>query len=163
MKHAEKNIKGNNKGIALIVVLIFLALLTSLGLWLNMATVVELRTTAALKNYEEAFNLADGASQLSIRYLSRTTPPSPSWDPRSEGYITSGLPSYMQESTVAVGRLTPKVLYKGYTSTPPPGWMLNWQGYSAFHRLKYVARGEGTLTQTGAKSTVDVILLKLSQ
>ena len=156
---------NSKRGVALIVVMIFLALLTSLGVWLSMNSVIEMKTTASLKNYEEAFNLADGASQLSIRYLLNTTPPPPSWDPRQTGTITQGLPAYMNQKTLAGGRkkLKPQVVYKGYSVTPPPGWMLNWQGYSAFHRLKYVARGVGEIPTRGAKSTVDVLLLKISQ
>ena len=159
----EEMKKKSDSGIALIVVMIFLVLLTSLGLWLNMTSVMEMRTTAALKNYEKAFDLADGATQLDLRYLYKTTPPSPSWNPSVEGAITSGLPEYLQEQTVGKGKIKPKIIYKGYLSTPPPGWMLNWQGYSGFHRLQYVARGQGEIPQVGSKSTVDIILTKISQ
>ena len=163
MKHLEK--KKKDQGMALMIVIIFLGLLTSLGIWLSMTAIMEIKTTTSLKNYEEAFNLAEGASQLSIRYLFRTTPPPPHWDPRLEGTLTEGLPSYLEEATFQGGKkkLKPKIVYKGYSSTPPSGWMLNWQGYSAFHTRKYVAEGVGELPSKRTKSTVDVILLKVSQ
>ncbi len=156
--------KKKEKGIALVLVLIFLALLSSLGLWLTMTSIIELKTTEALKNYEEVFYLADGASQLSLRYLAKNVPPPPGWDPTNEGQITN-LPTYLDEKSLQGGKekLKPIVLYKGYSTKPPPGWELNWQGYYGFHPLRYIARGQGELPTKGSKSTVDVIILRITR
>jgi len=165
MKKIKDKMVENEKGIAVVLVMIFMVLLTSLGIWLSMTSTIELKTTSALRGHEEAFNLGDGASQLSLRYLGKNSPPSPNWNPTVEGQITSNLPSYLNEKTFQGGKkkLHPKIFYKGYSTNPGAGWGTNKRGYSGFYKLKYTAEGIGELPAKGSKTTVDMLLWRISK
>ena len=65
------------------------------------------------------------------------------------------LPSYMDGTTLSDGEsYTPEVWWEGYDTKPLPGWMLNWQGYSAFHRVNYKCQGIGSIPSRQSETKV---------
>ena len=157
----------NQKGVALITAMIFLALLTLIGVWAVTQSTTSIKITASLKRYDLTFNLADGATSMAIGYLKKHTPPSPNWDPTVQGEITSGLPLYIQNtqeitlpSLPVKPKYKPSIEWRGYASNPLPGWMINWQGYSAFHRVHYLAKGKGEIPDV-AQTVIRALVVKI--
>ncbi len=155
----------NQKGIALITTIIFLALLTFIGILAVNQSTTGIKISAALKRYDLTFNLADGATSMAIRCRKSCTPHSPNWKPTVQGEVTSGLPSYMQETNLPSlphkPKYKPSIEWKGYDTTPLPGWMLNWQGYSAFHRVHYLAKGKGEIPNQ-SQTTIHALIVKVT-
>jgi hypothetical protein len=157
----------NQKGVALVMTTIMMLLLSMLAVFLTSQSLTGVKIAGAMKDYEQVFYLADGASQMSIQYLKTHNPPSSSWNPTIQTRA-SGLPSYMESPVTMTGyTLTPKfqpdVDWEGYDTLPLPGWMLNWQGYSAFHRVHYKAVGEGQLAAKAARDEVGALVIKLAK
>ncbi len=150
---------NNNQGTALITAMIFMVILMLLGIWMVNQSVIGIKIAAALKRYEQAFNLADGACQMTMRYIIQHTPESSDWDPRKEANV-AGLPAYIKETQTGNNKYRPEIIYKGYDPNPIPGWMLNWQGYSRFHRRHYKLKGQGE-TPRGNKATVSTLVVKI--
>lgn len=161
------------KGVAMVVAITLIGLLSSLGLYLILESGTSSRISKSMIRSEEAFNLADGGSQLGIYCISKS-PPSPSFGQLQSTSIqtipTTQLYKYMQAATLgsggSTGTYTPTIDYVGRKSTPPPGWMLNWQGYSNFYSLTYRARGQGSIplpaSQGGAaQSRVSSVALRV--
>ena len=144
-----------DKGFALIMAIAFLAVLMMLGAYLATQSLTGLQISSGLRDYEKCFNIADGACQISMEYVKNYAPDAPAWDPSLRGKITSNLPSYMDGTTLSDGeRYTPEVWWEGYDTKPLPGWMLNWQGYSAFHRVNYKCRGVGSIPSRQSETKV---------
>jgi len=154
----------DSQGIALILALVFMAMLMLLGSMMVKGTTTGLKIAGGVKRYEQGFNLADGACQISIKYLKNHSPSYPYVDPRTEGQITEGLPNYIEEKTLSDGeKYKPEIIWKGYDTNPLPGWMLNWQGYSSYHRINYKARGEGKTSNMENSVGVFAILVKITK
>lgn len=159
----------DEKGIAMVLALTLIGLLSSMGLYLIMESGTSYRITKSMVRSECVFNLADGAVQLGLRCIT-TSAPSPTYQQLSNAVIqpiTAGLPSYMVNQNLGQGSFSPTLNYVGYTTTPPPGWMMNWQGYSSFYSLYYNSRGQATIplpnSQGNALSNVSVLALKVSK
>ncbi len=146
----------NDKGIALIIVLFSLVILTAIGLWLVFESGTELRITGALKSYEQAFNLADGACELAVRCI-KTENLNVPWN-FSEGEIDVSNISYMNTQSLGNGQITPRVFYKGYSDIPPPGWMFDWKGYSGFYREFYMGKGDSSIQSSGTSNSVIAVV-----
>ena len=67
----------NERGIAMVLALSLVALLSLLAIWLMLGSGSALRITSAATRYECGFNLAEGALQLGLRCL-RVFSPVPS-------------------------------------------------------------------------------------
>ncbi len=159
----------NQKGVALITTMIFLILLTLIGVWAVTQSTTGIKIAASLKRYDLTFNLADGATSVAITYLKNYTPlPSQIWKPTERQEISSEqMPSYMRENTINIkpkyeAIYKPTIEYKGYDTTPLPGWMLNWQGYTAFHRVYYLAKGKGEIPNK-AQTVIRALVLKITR
>jgi len=136
----------NDKGMAMVLTLTLAGLLSLLGLWSVLQTKTAFRVTTANTRYEYVFNLAEAGLQLSLRSVQENTPLP------SSAYLNSGvpipissnlLPDYASETSLGDGIIKPEVFYVNYDKNPSPGWSLNWNGYSAFHSVNYMCRGEG--------------------
>jgi len=153
------------KGIALPTTLVFLLILMTFALWITTQIRNEIRISAALKQYEEAFNLADGACDIAIKYLLHKTPRKDNWNPQLEGkcvFPTQDQSIFNQYHEEGKFQFQPVILWKGYDTRPLPGWMLNWQGYSSFHRVHYKTEGRVKSSQNESNiSRVSAIILKI--
>ncbi len=130
----------------MVLALSLAGLLSLLGIWAVLQTKTAFRVTAATTRYESVFNLAEAALQLSLRSVRMNTPfPSSAHLNSSVPVAISSnvLPDYAAETSLSGGTVRPEVFYTGYDKNPPPGWSLNWAGYSAFHSVNYMCRGEG--------------------
>jgi len=158
---------ANQRGVALVMTTLMLLLLSMLAIFLTAQSFTGTKISGALKDYQETFYLADGASQISVQYLKLHNPPSSHWNPTVLARA-AGLPAYMETPVTVAGfalspNFRPDVDWKGYDTLPLPGWMLNWQGYSAFHRVHYKARGEGQLVSKSARGQVGALVVKLAK
>ena len=165
----------DERGIAMVLAISLIGLLSSLGLYLIMESGTAYRTTKSMVRSETAFNLADGGVQLGLHCIS-TSAPSPSYAELSNPVIQSiqkGLPSYMTAQSVGDSpgekkpTVTPSIDYVGYKTTPPAGWMVNWQGNSSFYSLYYRSRGQAAVpiseSQASALSRVGALVLKVTR
>jgi hypothetical protein len=66
------SIINNNQGSAIAIVLLFLAVLSLMGVGLLTQSRLDVRLTAAIKSYSKMFNLADGASMMAYKELKTT-------------------------------------------------------------------------------------------
>jgi len=160
---------GNQRGIAMVLAISLVGLLSSLGVYLIWESGTAFRMTKAMNRYESAFNLAEAALQLGLRCIRRSAP-SPNFQQLNSGTvqtISEGVPSYIAAQSMGQGTITPRIDYLGYRTTPPPGWMLNWQGYSSFHGLYYRPVGQGSVPlpsgKGNAQSTVGAVTLKVAR
>jgi len=163
----------SQKGAALITALIFLGILSLLAGWAILQSNTGIKISGALKQYDITFNLADGDTNLSINYLKDHTPTSPQWNPAKEVEITQGVPSYFKTKNSPpppsrlpqiMARHQPFMKWKGYDTSPLPGWMLNWQGYSQFHRVQYIAGGRGeSQVSSSVQTEIDALIVKITR
>ena len=159
----------SEKGIAMVLALSLIGLLSSLGLYLIMGSMTSYRTTSAMQRSESAFNLAEAATQLGLRCLFKSSP-SPSFLELNSSTILpvqTGLDYMAPQSNLGGGTIIPNVDYIGYKITPPPGWMLNWQGNSSFYSLYLRSRGQASITLPASKgatqSTVTALVLNVTK
>ena len=144
----------NDKGMAMVLALSLAGLLSLLGFWSVAQTKTAFRVTTATTRYESVFNLAEAALQLSLRSVRMNTPFPSSVHLNSSVPValsSNVLPDYANEATLGDGIIKPEVFYTGYDKNPPPGWSLNWTGYSAFHSVNYMCRGEGRKPLPGSQ------------
>lgn len=140
----------NEKGLAMVLAITLVGLLSSLGIYLILQSGAALRMTKAMVRHETAINLAEAGLQLGLRCI-RSAPPSPSYEQLTTSNsttirpITEGIPSYLARQNFGAGSISPRIDYIGYRTTPPAGWMLNWQGYSSFHAVYYRSMGDARI------------------
>lgn len=163
------NLIRNQRGLALVLAVSLVGLLSSLGVYLIWESGTAFRMTKAMARYESAFNLAEAALQLGLRCVRRSAP-SPGFQQINSATVQTiqdGIPDYISSQSLGQGTITPRIDYLGYSTTPPPGWMLNWQGYSSFHGVYYRPVGQGIIplpsTRGNAQSTVAAITLKVAR
>lgn len=135
-----------NDGMAMVLALCLAGLLSLLGIWLLLQSKTAFRVSTATTRYESVLNLAEAALNLGLRCIKMNTvfP--------SSAYLNTSTPKALSLPSndyaardMNNGRITPQIYYAGYDKNPPAGWMLNWQGYSAFHNVHYMCRGEGRI------------------
>ena len=166
----------NEKGMALVLAVSMIALLSMFGVWMLVESQTAFRITASMERRQAAFNLSEAALQLDYRCLfdnslspsyaklASTTPPVDilysELPPPCLAYMASG-------QSLGRGNFTPTIQYVSYSTTPPPGWMMNWQGSSSFHSLYFRAMGKGTIPlpsdKGNATTEVSNLILKVSR
>jgi hypothetical protein len=166
----------NEKGVAMLLAVSMIGLLSVIGIWLLLQSRNSVKVTSSLERRTYVFNLAQGGLGIAMRCLTDCTP-SPSYtnlnnsSPSMMTYTSSGMPSYMQPPTGPnVGKfyMSSGIMYMGYSPLPAPGWMLNAQGSSAYHSLYYKALGTGQIplpAATGAwsQSQLSEFIVKVSR
>jgi hypothetical protein len=170
----------NEKGVAMLLAVSMIGLLSVMGIWLLLESRNSIRITSSLERRESVFHYAEGGLRIGMRCLIDSTP-SPSYLnitntsnnslPSLIDPAASGMPSYMTvPSTPNQGKayMTSALQYAGYSSLPAPGWMLNAQGSTAYHSLYYKALGTGEVplpSSAGgeAKSQVSQFVVKVSR
>ena len=143
-------------------------LLSLLGMWLLLQSKTAFRVSTATTRYESVLNLAEAALNLGLRCIKMNTlfPSSAYLNTSTPKALSVQSPGY-ESRQLNGGQITPQIYYSGYDKNPPPGWMLNWQGYSAFHNVHYMCRGEGRVelpsSQGDAKTAVVSLAKKVTQ
>ncbi len=156
----------NEKGIAMVLAVSMIALLSLFGVWMLVESQTTFRVTTAMERRQSAFNLAEAALQLNYRCLYDNSL-SPSYanltDNTPVEVTPSGLTYMNPEQGLGEGYMTPTLQYLTYRTTPPSGWMINWQGASSFHSLYFRAMGKGTIPLPSGKANARNILSALLQ
>jgi hypothetical protein len=162
----------NEKGLAMVLAITLVGLLSSLGIYLILQSGAALRMTKAMARHETAMNLAEAGLQLGLRCV-RSSPPSPTYEQLTTSNsntikpITEGIPSYLAKQNFGAGSIDPRIDYIGYRTTPPAGWMLNWQGYSSFHAVYYRSVGDARIplptTQGDTHSVLSNLALRVNR
>ncbi len=173
---------ASEKGLAMVLAITLVGLLSSFGIYLILQSGAELRMTKALARHEAAVSCAEAGVQVGLRCI-RSSPPSPTFNELSGTAsgnimaISEGLPSYMGTKsypenppstwTAPLGTVTSRIDYIGYKTTPPAGWMLNWQGYSSFHGVFFRPVGNASIplatSQEFANSVLSTLTLRVSR
>ncbi len=133
----------DNHGMAMVLTLSAVALLSLLGVWLVVQSGSTHRMTQSLERRESTFNLAEGALRLSWRCLQTESNEKILKDLRKKQDVTpvESVP-YMQakqpvdNQTKASRTLTPRLMFLEAQSVP--GWDM-----SKFRGYYYLAQGEG--------------------
>ena len=140
-----KNYLSNEKGTALIIALVFLGLLTTLGLYAVLNSSTELTSSARYKSDKEAFYAAEGAIEMvkgDGHYFTTKDPASPMPIPDPAHPIEAAR-DLSAEGTNATGTIT-------FTNqgNPPPGY-----GFSAKDAMSsyFVIEATGT-SQAGIQN-----------
>jgi hypothetical protein len=130
----------NNKGSAVAMVLLVLAVVTLIGLALMSQSLVDIQFTTSVKSYEKMFNLADGAAEIAYKRLP-TAPEVP-----FEGSPVSNSLYEQDQKVTKVGSYLPYVIMQGFSTDPQDsqGWELGKEG---FHAQWWVASGAGKRTK----------------
>jgi|WetSurMetagenome_2_1015567.scaffolds.fasta_scaffold05061_7 hypothetical protein len=158
---------ANEKGLAMVLAITLVGLLSSLGVYLILQSSAALRMTKAMGRHEVAVNMAEAGLQLGLRCI-RSSPPSPSYEQLTTSNsttikpITEGIPTYIGKQNFGAGSIDPRIDYIGYRTTPPAGWMLNWQGYSSFHGVYYRSVGEARIPLPAIQGDTNSILSTLA-
>jgi hypothetical protein len=166
---------ASEKGLAMVLAITLVGLLSSLGIYLILQSSAALRMTKAMVRHEGAVNMAEAGLQLGLRCI-RTSPPSPAFDELASSNsgtiksIVEGLPTYLGKQNYPIGSLSTiesRIDYIGYRTTPPAGWMLNWQGYSSFHGIYFRPVGNARIpissSQGDANSILSTLTLRVSR
>lgn len=95
--HKYKNPAANDDGSALIIVLLFLILLTVIGLSSNKTTSVEVKIAANDKAYKQSFYEADGGTEVARELLEQNLS-CPGGFPNDDYYIDFGASSFLKVS-----------------------------------------------------------------
>jgi len=154
----------DEKGMALVLAVSMIALLSMFGVWMLVESQTAFRVTTSMERRQTAFNLAEAALQLDYRCLldNSISPTYANLTSSTPVDITpSGLTYMASEQSLGRGTITPTIQYVSYTTTPPPGWMMNWQGSSSFHGLYFRAKGKGTIPLPSAKGNAEIELSSL--
>jgi hypothetical protein len=145
---------SNEKGTALIMALVFLGLLTTLGLYAVLNSSTELTSSARYKSDKEAFYAAEGAIEMvkgDGHYFTTKDPasPIPIPDPLHPTVAARDLSSNGTDATGAVTYTT--------SGNPPPGY-----GFSAKDTMSsyFVIEATGT-SQAGIENTQEEGVAKI--
>jgi hypothetical protein len=151
----------NNRGSAIALVLMILAVVSLIGVGLIALSRVDVKFSAALKSYDKMFNLADGATTRAfydLRKVDREGTP-------DMNYLGSGVTGNVDSmqvywgSEVGVGDYYSTVLLDGYSSEPSAGWELG-KG-TGYHQQFWV--GQGTGKRTSGQLLIEAAVTKTKQ
>lgn len=146
----------NEKGIAMVLAITLIGLLTSFGMYLILGSRSGARVTSSVVRNEAALNLADAAVSLGLRCL-RASPPSVGYKELAEDKSEplSEVPAYIASPNQSLGdgKVTPGIYYVGLA--PPQdkglaGWMIGAKT-GDFHGIYYNSQGEGRIPLPASK------------
>jgi hypothetical protein len=147
---------NNEKGIAMILVVSLIGLLSLFGVYAIQESTISHRITSAMARNEQAFQKAEGALEITLKCLDSTPPPLKFQELIERGPIeitdSQRLPDYIK--TPPASDIESGIDYLDFNTTPPPGWSLIQQAYSGFYSVYFRARGRGEVpSRKGTTST----------
>jgi hypothetical protein len=153
MARQASDLLNDERGLAMVLAVGLIALLTSVALWLILESKSNMQITRAYERTERTLRLAEGAAWLNVRCLDTQTPTIPSSGTELQDVTPSD--SYLaqnQELGSGSGRkLSPRIFSRSdfYNTLPPEGWSLNEP--SRYFTRFYEGRGVGEVPMTGAQ------------
>ncbi|WP_143156464.1 hypothetical protein [Desulfacinum infernum] len=127
------------EGMAMVLAICMVALLSLLGVWLVVQSGSTYRITQSVERHDVTFNLAEGALQLSWRCLTERSNEEILRDLTPNQDVTPAQIPYMQPDQslgTGPGTLTPQITFLDARTVP--GWDIN-----KFRGYYYLARGQG--------------------
>jgi hypothetical protein len=137
----------NNRGSAIALVLMILAVVSLIGVGLISLSRMDVKFTAALKSYDKMFNLADGASTRAFYDLkSRDREQDTNFVGKSvrlDNIYPNPLDSTKPPTEPLVGDYSVNLILDGYSTEPSSGWELGTRGY---YQEYWIGEGQGIRT-----------------
>ena len=139
----------NNRGSAVALVLMILAVVSLIGVGLISLSRVDVKLTAALKGYDKVFGLADGACTRAFYYMSSMGNQEEKLTFLGTGVAgtQNRLPDIYTGTEPQAGTYSASLVLEGYTTKPQPGW-------STEYYPEYWI-GEGTATRLTGALTIE--------
>ena len=136
----------NNRGYAIILVLLILAVISIMGAFLMTMSRLDMNLTAAVKNYDVLFNLADGACGIAFNDLriNERIPPVPT--------LFNQLPEQN------IGNYSVSETLQAI-NVNPAGWELGQAGQGGGYHQEYWT-GQGIANRVMGSLVVEVAVLK---
>lgn len=156
------NALKNERGIAMVLALSMVALLSLLAIWLLLGSGSALRITAAATRHESAFNLAEGALDLCLRRLKDKRG---KLEPSHANIITD--PTLPIEDDMlpgsedlGKGSMTSQIRFIGLSNSE--GYSTENPGYGGGHRKRfYEVRGQGRIPLSSVKGDAAVTVARI--
>ena len=145
----------NDRGYAVILVLLILAVISILGSALLTMSRLDMNFTGALKNYDMLFNLADGACGMAYNDLITQERTSGFTGQSGTGRIG---PLFNQLAEQPVGTYSVYEVLQGYNTNAPPGFEIGAGGQGGYYTENWT--GEGHATRQLGSLMVEVAVLK---
>jgi hypothetical protein len=140
----------NTKGSAITLVLIILGVVGLIGVGLMSLSRINTQFTAAIANYDQMFNLSDGANAMAYKDLKTRDREDQSTFLGASTRVRSA-PDYCKpgnlnqddiycENVVGAGEYYASLILEGYNTESAPGWEAGGRGY--FH-VYWIGEGKG--------------------
>jgi len=140
----SESVSTNQKGLAMILVVSLIGLLSVIGVWLIQESGLSHRMTSAMVRSQSAFNQAEGGLQLGIRCVKKEPPYVGINELRSDnGTKMTDVPDYIQTPPTHL-HASLEIWCVDVDTSPPPGWGMNKQAYSGYYTVYYRPESEGT-------------------
>jgi len=157
----------NERGLAMLLALMIIALLACLGIWLISQSGSALKITSAYQRIEETFHLAEGACWLAVRAIDNESISLPATFAMTDVTPSASDAPFLHDNQPFPPddrhRITPQIQSSRdfYNTTPPPGWMLNWQGAYGFYKSFYLGIGQADIKMPSSKGNARSVLYNL--
>jgi Tfp pilus assembly protein PilX len=125
----------NNKGSAITLVLIILGVVGLIGVGLMSLSRINTQFTAAILNYDQMFNLADGANAMAYKDLKTRDR-----EDQSNFVGASSRIDNVYQETMTMGNYYASLILEGYSTESSPGWETGSRGY---YHVYWVGEGKG--------------------
>jgi coproporphyrinogen III oxidase len=158
MGGAKTGIIKNQEGIAMVLAVSMIALLSCIAIWLIIESKSNMQSTKAYERTEATNRLAESGCWLAVHALDVQTPALPTTGTNIQDITPSE--SYLTLKDLGGGmRLTPQV-WSGrdfYNTLPPAGWTLNEP--SRYYTRYYLGRGAGVMEISGGRGHARSIIV----
>ena len=168
MRGAKTGIIKNQEGIAMVLAVSMIALLSCIAIWLIIESKSNMQTTKAYERTEATNRLAESACWLAVHALDVETPALPTTDLQNLTPNMTPNKPYLTLHDLGGGmKLTPQVRSARdfYNTLPPAGWSLNEP--SRYYTRYYLGHGAGVMEISGgrghARSTIVNFVEKVSR
>jgi len=167
MRGAKTGIIKNQEGIAMVLAVSMIALLSCIAIWLIIESKSNMQTTKAYERTEATNRLAESACWLAVHALDVETPALPTTDLQNLTPNMTPNKPYLTLHDLGGGmKLTPQIWSgRDFWSTATVGWSMNQPSpYCTYH---YLGRGAGDMEissgRGSARSTIVNFVEKVSR
>lgn len=155
---------NRQKGSAVVVVLLILAVLSLLGAGLMVQSRYDTKFNRAQGSHDKMVNLADGAARVALFGVTYETPGAYSGEPATVKVDPPNTSSEPWNTQGRIGAWQAKAWYLGSTMNPQD--MAGWEIGTGFYAQYWVAQGAGNRPDLGsdkALSTIQVAGIKFTK
>jgi len=150
----------NERGIAMVLALSMVALLSLLAVWLMLGSGSALRITTAATRHETAFNLAEGALDLGLRALLRIRPVPSHANIFTDPTLSIEDDMLPSSEDLGKGSMAPQIRFIGLSNSE--GYSNENPSYGGGHRKRfYEVRGQGRIPLSSVKGDAGVTVARV--